>query len=40
MKEARDLTPQEIKQVQEYFGKDNQVNRIINNIAAWKSEER
>lgn len=35
MKEARDLTPAEIKQVKEYFGKNDKVYRLINKIVSW-----
>ena len=35
MKEARDLTPTEMQQVKEYFGKNDKVYRLINKIASW-----
>ncbi len=35
MKEARDLTPAEIKKVKEYFGKNDKVYRLINKIVSW-----
>lgn len=35
MKEARDLTPTEIQQVKEYFGKSDKVYRLINKITSW-----
>ncbi len=35
MKEARDLTPHEIQQVKEYFGKNDKVHRLINKIVSW-----
>ena len=39
MKEARDLTVAEINQVNQFFGKDVRVDRILNDILEWKSEE-
>lgn len=35
MKEARDLTPVEIQQVKDYFGKNDKVYRLINKIVSW-----
>ena len=39
MKEARDLTAQEIEQLNQYLGKDVKVDRILNDILQWKNEE-
>ena len=39
MKEARDLTAQEIQQLNQYLGKDVKVDRILNDILQWKNEE-
>ena len=38
MKEGRDLTDEEIQQVQEFFGKDMRVERAINKILEWNEE--
>jgi len=39
MKEARDLTTQEIEQLNQYLGKDVRVDRVLNDILQWKNEE-
>jgi hypothetical protein len=39
MKEARDLTSQEIQQLNQYLGKDVRVDRVLNDILQWKNEE-
>jgi hypothetical protein len=39
MKEARDLTQQEIEQLNQYLGKDVRVDRVLNDILQWKNEE-
>ena len=38
MKEGRDLSDEEIRQVQEFFGKDMRVERALNKILEWKEE--
>ena len=39
MKEGRDLSAEEIRQVQAYFGKDHKVDRALNVILNWDKEE-
>jgi hypothetical protein len=38
MKEGRDLTPDEIAQVQAYFGPGDKINRIMNSILEWNGD--
>jgi hypothetical protein len=38
MKEGRDLSNEEIRQVQEFFGKDMRVERALNKILEWNEE--
>ena len=39
MKEGRDLSAEEIRQVQAYFGKDHRIDRALNSILNWDREE-
>lgn len=39
MKEGRDLSDEEIRQVQAYFGKDHRIDRALNSILNWDREE-
>ncbi len=39
MKEGRDLSAEEIRQVQAYFGKDHRIDRALNSILSWDREE-
>ena len=38
MKEGRDLSPEEILQVRNYFGKERRVDDIMNKILSWDKE--
>jgi hypothetical protein len=40
MKEARDLSPQEIQQVKAFFGKESRVDRLVNEIISWEQQEK
>tara|TARA_Y100000592_G_scaffold10965_1_gene15595 strand:- start:3813 stop:4433 length:621 start_codon:yes stop_codon:yes gene_type:complete len=39
MKEGRDLSPEEILQVRNYFGKERRVDDIMNKILSWDKED-
>ena len=39
MKEGRDLSAEEIRQVQAYFGKDHRIDRALHSILNWDREE-
>ena len=39
MKEGRDLTPDEIAQVQAYFGPGDKIHRIMNSILEWNGDQ-
>ena len=40
MKEARDLSPQEIQQVKAFFGKESRIDRLVNEIISWEQQEK